>query len=97
MHLDIRKTAEVALRSLPNTEQRQMLRVLDSLSSSSQAEFSRDPKAHKLVTRSGERLYSYRGSQKLRIVLSIHGDSLVVEDIVDHDRLERMLSHRGRA
>lgn len=97
MDVDIKKPAEVALRSLQDTEQRRMMRVLDVLSSSSPAEFGRNPKVHKLVTRFGEKLYSYRGSEKLRLILSVEGDTLTVEDILTHDRLERMLSHRGKA
>lgn len=97
MHIIFRKPAEIALRSLGSVEQSRTLRALDLLLSQGISEILHDPKVHKLATFSGEKLYSYRSSPKLRIVLSIHDDMLVVEDIVSHDRLERMLSHRGRA
>lgn len=97
MKIIFRKPAEIALRSLGSTEQKQTVRALNMLLSQGMTGIFHDQKVHKLATYSEEKLYSYRSSPKLRIVFSIHDDMLVVEDIVSHDRLERLLSHRGKA
>jgi hypothetical protein len=97
MHLIIHRRAEVALRSLNPTERKKILQALDLLQYASIEELNQSGKFHKIHAASGERLYIYRSSRRLRIVLSKNENEWTVEDIVDHDRLDRLLPGRGRS
>ena len=91
MNLSMQSRAEIALRSLEKTEQNQVKRALSEISTFTLAELSQSSKFRILHVTSGEKLYIYRGNQKLRLVLSVDSDRCMVEDIVDHDRVDRLL------
>ncbi|WP_304511905.1 hypothetical protein [Desulfobacula sp.] len=97
MNISIQRRAEIALRSLDKIEQKRILRSLSAISAIDRVNFSQDPKFRKLATGfSGKKLYIYKGSQKLRLILSFEGDVCTVEDIVDHDRLSRLIAQSGQ-
>lgn len=95
MNVNIRKPAEIALRSLGKEEQRKIIQTLTKLEETNAAELFQNQNLHKLIVHSEEKLYSYRGTLKLRLILSIDDNQIFVEDIVNHDRLERLLSSKG--
>ena len=95
MDLQIRRRAEIALRSLQKVERKQIERSLDELLASDRVSLSSNPKFRLLAAGfSGKKLVVYRGSTKLRLVLSFEGDTCILEDVVDHDRLDQ-LAKRG--
>jgi hypothetical protein len=97
MQLRIERRAEVALRSLEKIEQRHISRSLNELLASDRATLTRSPKIHILsANQSGRKLFVYRGSPKLRLVLSFENETCVLEDIVDHDRLGKVIGREGQ-
>lgn len=96
MQVRLERRAEIAFRSLSPIEQRHIARAMDEISSASPEELRLSRKLHKVLAASGEGLYVFRGSQRLRLVLSIEGDSCTIEDVVDHDKLNRLLVKRGQ-
>lgn len=72
-------------------DQRQVERAMARIAN---AESKRDLVAgrlHRLVAGfSGRELFAYRGSNRLRLILSFEGDACTIEDIVDHDKLNRL-------
>lgn len=97
MHLSIERRAEIALRSLQKSERKHVERALNELLSSDRAALQQSPKLHKLASGfSGRKLFVYRASPKLRLVVSLEDDVCVLEDIVDHDRLDRLLKREGQ-
>lgn len=97
MHLHIERRAEIALRSLQKTEQKHINRALKELLAFDQVTLRHSPKIHVLTSDlSGRKLFVYRGSPKLRLVLSFEGETCVLEDIVDHDRLGRLVKREGQ-
>lgn len=93
MSIPIQRRAEIALRSLHPTERRRVLRALATLEATEPQIALASGKLHRLVDAAPEgNLYSYRGSQRLRVILSRDQASWTVEDIVDHDRLNRIFS-----
>lgn len=97
MHLRIERRAEIALRSLQKIEQKHIDRALNELLALDQATLRHSPKIHVLMSGlSGRKLFVYRGSPKLRLVLSFEGETCILEDIVDHDRLGRLVKREGQ-
>jgi len=96
MQLRLERRAEIAFRSLSQIDRRRIEAALHEISSATPGELTLSRKLRKLLSASGEKLYVYRGSKRLRIVFSILGDECIIEDIVDHDRLDRLLSKRGQ-
>ena len=97
MNIFLQRRAEIALRSLDKTEQKRILRSLSIIEAIDRVTLAQDPKFRKLATGfSGKKLYIYKGSPKIRLILSIEEDVCTVEDIVDHDRLSRLIAQRGQ-
>lgn len=97
MQILIQRRAEISLRSLGQVEQKQIARALDELTAADPTLLYKSPKLHKLTAGfSDKRLYVYRGSPKLRLILSFEGDTCTVEDVVDHHRLDRLTIKRGQ-
>lgn len=93
MQMLIQRRAEIALRSLQKIEQKQIDRSLRELSEQDRSTLQRSQKLHMLVSGfSGKKLFVYRGSTKLRLILSFDGETCVVEDLVDHDRIDRLVA-----
>jgi hypothetical protein len=91
----MRKRAEVAYGSLDMAERRPVDRALDALLSTSLQELIQSGKIRKFKASSGFDLYIYRCGPRLRLVLSRNRTLWMVEDIVDHDRLLRILTKAG--
>lgn len=96
MNIQIERRAEIALRSLHGVDQKQVTRALHELNSIEMQAFYRHQKIKKAFSPTGENLYIYGGSMRLRLVLTIDGENCRVIDIVDHDRLGRLLLDRGQ-
>lgn len=97
MQLRIERRAEIALRSLQKFERKQIDRALNKLLAFDRATLSQSSKLHMLASGfSSRKLFVYRGSLKLRLVLAFDGDTCVLEDVVDHDRLDRLTKREGQ-
>jgi|SRR5690349_3384944 len=89
MKVLIQQRAEIAIRSLENSDRRRVLKAIADLESQAQAQH-RGEKWHRLSrTVNGKTLFSYRIGLKYRLVISIDGDTCTVEDVVSHDRWAR--------
>jgi len=91
----IQKRAEIALRSLETGEQKRLLSAIEKLDGLDVDILKRQGKLQTLCGR-GEPLYTYRGTQRLRILLSRQKNIWIVEDIVAHDRLKRIISEKNQ-
>lgn len=89
MNLLMQRRAEIAIRSLEQAEQSQVKQALSEISLLTLEDLKQSSKFKPMD--SDKKLYIYRGNQKLRLVLSIDSDKCIVEDVVDHDRLQRLL------
>jgi len=96
MDIIIQRRAEIALRSLKQNEQEQIVTALARIKSVEPKDLFKVPNLHKLRKELGENLYSYRGNSRLRLVLSIKENVCTVEDIVSHDKLNRVVSNLGQ-
>ena len=96
MKLHLERRAEIAFRSLRGADQRQVGRALDDLTALEAKAIFRNHKVHKVLAPTGDSLYICRGGMRLRLVLDIKGEDCKVIDIVDHDRLGRLLLDRGQ-
>lgn len=94
MDLRIERRAEIALRSLPKIEQKYIDRALADLLTLDRTALRHNHKIQALMT--DRKLFVYRGSPKLRLVVSFEGETCVLEDIVDHDRLGRLVKREGQ-
>jgi hypothetical protein len=95
MHIVVQRRAEIALRSLGKLEQKQITRALAELSAANRTRLNR--KLHSLAkSLSDKKLFVYRASPKLRLILSFEGDVCTIEDVVDHDRLDRLSVKRAQ-
>lgn len=96
MNIQIERRAEIALRSLHGVDQKQVTRALHELKTIEMQDFYRHQKIHKVFSPTGGNLYIYGGGMRLRLVLTIEGENCRIIDIVDHDRLGRLLLDRGQ-
>ncbi len=97
MQILIQHRAEISLRSLSKVEQNRIARALDEIKTADPTLLYRSPKLHRLNTGYSEKkLYVYRGSLNLRLILSFEDDTCTVEDVVDYDRLDRLTGKRGQ-
>lgn len=91
MRLVLERRAEIALRSLSPTEQKQLSRAMDEIRATDPQEFYRSPKVHRFIAASGDALYSYKGNRGLRLILSVNADTCTVEEVAHHDRIMPLL------
>ena len=97
MQLRIERRAEITLRSLQKIEQKQIERALNELLTFDRATLSHSLKLHQLTSGfSSRNLFVYKGSSKLRLVLTFDGNTFVLEDVVDHSRLDRLTKREGQ-
>ncbi len=91
MNITFHRRAEIALRSLDLKEQQQITQVVKKLIAvNNPNENFVKTKLHKLATKSPMSLYSYRGNNRLKLIISIDNNEWVVEDIIDRDRFEQL-------
>ena len=93
MDIIIQRRAEIALRSLKQNEQKQIRKALAQIKSVEPKDLFKVPNLRKLRKELGKNLYWYRGNERLRLVLSINENVCTVEDIVSHDKLNRLVSN----
>ncbi len=97
MQVILERRAEIALRSLGSIERKQIERSLEFLSEADLRTLMDSHRIRKLATGfSAKALFVYRGNSKLRLVLSFENDVCKIEDVVDHDRLNRLAFGGGR-
>lgn len=98
MTVEIERRAEIALRSLDSEDQKRVLRVLDILAKFGREELQRSRKLQKLnIPAIGLAYFLYRASPRLRVIVSFSEDVCTVEDILDHDKIERFTKGKGLA
>ncbi len=97
MDIQIQRRAEIALRSLQKPERKQIERALHELLTSERADLKQNPKFSLLAAGlSGKKIAVFKGGPKFRLVLSFQDEICTLEDIVDHDRLNRLVKHEGQ-
>ena len=97
MDLRIERRAEIALRSLQARERGKILAALTRLQMSSITDLRNNPKLYPLKsTDHDRRLFVYKGTEQLRLILSIHDDICVLEDIIDHARIDQLIKREGQ-
>lgn len=94
MNLLLERRAEIALRSLRGVDQKQVHRALAHLEALAPDKIFHDYKIHRFAASLREPLYVYGGAMRLRLILKIEGVDCRIIDIVDHDRLDRLLKDR---
>lgn len=92
MQVTVQRRAEVALRSLDARDRDRVSTAIARLEQAQFRELSERGQIKKLRQAPGVSLYEMRATNRLRLVLSFQNDRAVVEDIVPHDRLDRLPS-----
>jgi mRNA-degrading endonuclease RelE of RelBE toxin-antitoxin system len=95
MQVGLEPRAEVALRSLANVERAKVGQALKLMSELDRHSLSGNFRVQRLAGLQARDLYSYKASDRLRIVFSFHGDTIVVQDIANRDRLKHLTGGRG--
>ena len=99
MNITMQRRAEIALNLLDEKEQGKLKGVLNKLASLSPSDFYSFRNIHKLALFSGEKLYSLKGSQYLRIILSVdteNAEKCIIEDIFDLRRSNQLPSFKHK-
>lgn len=98
MVLVIQRRAEIALRSLQTAERKQVERSLRELFAVDREALRDNQNLHAVrPRRSGQQLFVYKATPNLRLVVSFpENDTCLVQDIVDHSRLDRLLDQGGQ-
>lgn len=96
MNLLFERRTEIAMRSLRGTDQKQVQRALHELQALEPKDIFHHHKIRKLAASLSEPLYVYGGGIRLRLVLKIEGENCRIIDVVDHDRLDRLLQNGGQ-
>ena len=92
MKIVIQRRAKIALRSLQQSEKKQIANALAQIEIIQPKDVFKITKIKK-INAFDKNLYIYRGNQRLRLVLSIQDDICIVEDILDHDKLNRLVAN----
>lgn len=79
------------MRSLGKREQSQIAAALGVLSSADPRSLGHRPQIRRVHGAIGENLYSYRIGHEYRLLFSLQDDTCVIEDVVAHDRLDRIM------
>jgi|SRR4051794_18704470 hypothetical protein len=94
MSVLLRNRVEIALRSLNQPEREKVYKAILSLekaSNSGELIKRHHWRLNLLKLPSKEKLYSFRVGKTLRLILSSRKSQWIVEDIINHDRLARLL------
>lgn len=92
MDIVIQRRANIALRSLENSEQKQILKALERIKITPAKDLFQTLELNKLKNL-GQNLYIYRGNYRLRLILSIKNDVCTVEDIIARDKLDMLFAN----
>lgn len=95
MNLILERRAEIALRSLRGADRTQVMRALDELQVLDGQELRQRHSVQKVSLAGDNSLFIAIGGKRLRLVLSLEGELCRVLDILNHDRLTRLLRERG--
>jgi len=95
VNLLLERRSEIALRSLRGVDRSQVLRTLDLLQAAPAGEIHQQRLVQKVRLADSRHLFIAQGGRRLRLLLSLEGENCRVLDIVDHDRLVRILRERG--
>jgi hypothetical protein len=97
MELLIHRRAEIALRSLQKADQVGIERALMKVSALDRIALSRDHNFRLLpIGFYGRKIATYRATKRLRLVLAFENDACIVEDIIAHDRLDKLINREGQ-
>ncbi len=95
MNLVISKSAQIALRSLGGQIGNRLVQELHRISSLDRASFLSDRRVHalRLPRASNRLLYQYRLPLDFCAIIFIEdNDTLVIDDVLNHKRLDRILA-----
>ena len=95
MDVQLHRRAEIALRSLDGAGKRRVDTVISRMRNLRKQDVWRALRADKLQTGVGAERYSIRANDQIRLVASILGDALLVQDIVPYERLGQVLESKG--
>lgn len=88
--VNLHRRAEKGLRGLSSIERKRALSAIRLISKSNWNEIANDRNLHLILGNEDKKLYTYRSSPKIRLILSyLGGNSVQIEDIVSHDALQR--------
>ena len=92
MKIVIQRRAKIALRSLQQSEKKQIANALAQIEIIQPKDLFKITKLKRINT-FDKNLYTYRGNHRLRLVLSIQDDVCIVEDILDHEKFNRLVAN----
>lgn len=96
MELNFKRRADIAFRSLQPSDRKPISRALEILESTDRSTLVENSKFRKLVSGlSSKKYFVYEASKNLRFVLSFENNICIIEDILDSERLSRMLNQGG--
>ncbi|MGL6345216.1 MAG: hypothetical protein ACRC80_39450 [Waterburya sp.] len=96
MNIIIERRAQIALRSLAQNEQKQILKALAQIESVKPQNLVTISNLKKMRTELSKNTYLYRGNQRLSLVLSFKDNVVIVEDIVAHDKIDRLMPNLSK-
>jgi hypothetical protein len=96
MNIIIERRAQIALRSLAQNEQKQILKALAQIESVKPQNWVTISNLKKMRTELSENTYLYRGNQRLSLVLSFKDNVCIVEDIVAYDKIDRLMPNLSK-
>lgn len=96
MEINIQRRAKIALRSLHQNEQEQILKALEKLQSFQFQDIDKIETLKELPNNSNKNLYTYPGNYELRLILSIKNNVCVIEDILAYDKLDRLVANLSK-
>ncbi|MGF1541601.1 MAG: hypothetical protein ACFCU5_14315 [Pleurocapsa sp.] len=91
MDIVIQRRANIALHSLENSEQKQILKALERIKITPAKDLFQTLELK--LKNLGQNLYIYRGNYRLRLILSIKNDVCTVEDIIARDKLDMLFAN----
>lgn len=89
--IELTRRAHAAMRLLEPDEEAAVAKALDYIRDTSTTKEGLPQKARVLALPTPDKFYSFPATPRLRIVLSLSQEGWVVEDILDHRRIDRLL------
>jgi hypothetical protein len=98
MKVELQRRAEIALRSLQGVDRKQVLRAIQVLEISDRSALQAGGKLRLIrLGQRGKVLFLYVASPKFRFVISFRdADYCIVQDILHHDQIERLVKYEGQ-
>jgi mRNA-degrading endonuclease RelE of RelBE toxin-antitoxin system len=93
--ITLHRRAEKGLRGLSSIERRKALLAIDRISEGKWRDILKDRNLRQLRVTEGEKLYSYRSSPRIRLIIRhLEENRIQIEDIASHDTLRRYFNWR---